>query len=1150
MPSNIYSNILPMSRPSSVPSTLTTTTSPLTNLPLGSINIPANHAPLWNNPYLTNIASLPIGQLFSRVNSTMESTGVIGTSPVAPSGVVPQMGQGIIPYVPSLTTPLLQLVGNVRPTLVNSSVGVCILPRVVSGHTLPSVGPTIVTATESLPMVAVAGTDATSAAPTAEEVPLEPPPPPKPKPHPTWHTCLPCRTNSHFSSFDLCPPCFTTHEESTHLHPIPSFSITNLRERKLQRQAEAKKRKADMAQRADERRLAMAERRKRREERVRDVVGAGIGVMNGLGGVRCAYCWVELTEGWRKGYNGIPMCEACFKLAASTFDVEEDKQDEEVPQSGTTASAEAEIHPESSSVEATAEQPEQQQRYDSGSPEVNTGSNVGDSEPVQTPPQRSDPDPIEVEPERHIIEDAPTMDQAQLLISKNITEPSAEGGENVNLHNEVQSLSSQELESPVAEDVIDTNRDQNATAAARVLDPTSLRGVYSTELEAYSHEYYLTRGVVGKASAGSGHSGTVAYEMSANGAILDSGTGSGQQNSVFKDPKRDFETLSSYAPTDDHLFTLRFDTSFYDIPGRAPRWATHSGGDYHGTWLPQVVRMSLLRYTRPGARVLSNFSGRGTDAIEAFLCRRKLCAVDINPASVALSQRNVSFAIPPTSDLSAAYRPVIVCADSRNLVGSLFAAASYDHVLSHPPYKDCISYSAHIEGDLSHFPDPLVFQSEMRKVALETYRLLKPHKRVTLGMGDNRRDCFYQPVSFDTIKTYMDVGFEVESLIVKRQRYCQMAPLGTWLCTRYDFLMFTHEFVAILRKKEWSSIQDGECLTEDGAESEDVSNNLHEIERTQRRIPTSPIDRSSIVMGTVWTFTTCAEYALSRLAMSKIVERFGKDGGVWEEIGFSALENHVLSQVVYHDICQNPETDEERETTEIGNVEEEEEVDVMTAYERRRRDQLVKNNRELLSMGLISDLSPEGQDDASSLSTLLSIPTLPKNALHSPHLVFVPHINVPPTGLVKKDWIPGYRRMLQRLATEVEPRVEVGGYLIVGVKDVHVILDEGGETRDTEPTSSTPPSPQTKFIPLGLLVNEDLTAQFANSDSSQSTSRFRLKDFIVAVPDGLAKSKSLSIDILKRQVAQDEVEWKLENETDVRRLAPIVHAYYFVYMKV
>lgn len=40
--------------------------------------------------------------------------------------------------------------------------------------------------------------------------------------------------------------------------------------------------------------------------------------------------------------------------------------------------------------------------------------------------------------------------------------------------------------------------------------------------------------------------------------------------------------LTSYGPQSNQLFSLTFDSTYFDIPGKAPRWATHSGTDYHG----------------------------------------------------------------------------------------------------------------------------------------------------------------------------------------------------------------------------------------------------------------------------------------------------------------------------------------------------------------------------------------------------------------------------------------------------------------------------------------------------------------------------------------------------------------------------------------
>ncbi|KAJ3273827.1 Kinesin-like protein kif3b [Terramyces sp. JEL0728] len=305
--------------------------------------------------------------------------------------------------------------------------------------------------------------------------------------------------------------------------------------------------------------------------------------------------------------------------------------------------------------------------------------------------------------------------------------------------------------------------------------------VYACDFENYKHEYYSTRRVTNN------------------------------------EPEPLVETVvpptyySNYKPADDHLFSMIMDSTFYDIPSRAPRWAR--------TWLPQLVNSTLKKYTVEGERVLSNFIGRGTDAIESLLLKRRLCGVDVNPLAITLAQRNSSFAIPKTMNISAVYRPIIVLGDARNLSGPLFEDELYSHILSHPPYKDCIQYSSQLENDLSRIPELDDFLDEMLKVVKESYRLLKFNRRLTLGIGDNRKGCYLIPVSFKLFELYLKEGFELEELIIKKQRHCQGAELGKYLSVQYDFLVMEHEYIAIFRKNgtrlDYSPVHwEGDCRIE------------------------------------------------------------------------------------------------------------------------------------------------------------------------------------------------------------------------------------------------------------------------------------------------------------------------------------------------
>ncbi|ORX89491.1 hypothetical protein K493DRAFT_340603 [Basidiobolus meristosporus CBS 931.73] len=440
--------------------------------------------------------------------------------------------------------------------------------------------------------------------------------------------------------------------------------------------------------------------------------------------------------------------------------------------------------------------------------------------------------------------------------------------------------------------------------------------------------------------------------------------------------------LDSYAPTECHLFSLTIDSTYYDVPGRAPRWATHSGTDYHGTWLPQSVSRALQKYTRPNERILSNFLGRGTDAIESFLLARKCIGLDINPAAVALSRRNCSFAIPPDLGITAEHRPTVMQGDSRYLVGPLFEDESFDHVLSHPPYKDCVAYSTHIEGDLSRFAYSEDFLIEYSKVVDETWRVLKMGRRCTLGIGDNREHCFYIPVGFRMISKYIERGFELEEL---------------------------------------------------------VTDGIHEmtITETVRGIPYCPIARKSVVMGTVWTFKPSAEFSFVSLCTSRMVERFGKNGYNWEEIRIEFAKQNdrlqesrmvetqngiTISRLLYN-LLTNPIFSEIYSEME------------MSPYERSRLRRIQENNQKLLALGVISDLSEES-DDISHCEKLQNLEPHPPPAPLL--LVVIPHI---PSTVILESQLSEYRATILRCAKQAVEKLPPYGDLIVGAQDVRLEQD-------------------------------------------------------------------------------------------------------------
>jgi len=234
-------------------------------------------------------------------------------------------------------------------------------------------------------------------------------------------------------------------------------------------------------------------------------------------------------------------------------------------------------------------------------------------------------------------------------------------------------------------------------------------------------------------------------------------------------------------------------------------WATHSG-EYRGNWSPYIPRNVLLKYSRPDELVLDYFCGAGTTAVECKLVGRKCIAFDINDRAIELAKRNTSFSIESQQLILVdgesrlkVYEPELSVGDARNL--SFIQDNSIDLICSHPPYANIIHYTDSEESDLSFFAID-EFLEEMSKVAKESFRVLKPGRQCAILIGDTRSKKHVVPLGFKLINAYLDAGFKLRELVIKRQHNCKTT--GFWYASsmKYNFLLLAHEYLPIFEKPE------------------------------------------------------------------------------------------------------------------------------------------------------------------------------------------------------------------------------------------------------------------------------------------------------------------------------------------------------------
>jgi SAM-dependent methyltransferase len=286
-------------------------------------------------------------------------------------------------------------------------------------------------------------------------------------------------------------------------------------------------------------------------------------------------------------------------------------------------------------------------------------------------------------------------------------------------------------------------------------------------------------------------------------------------------------------------------------------WATHDSR-YRGNWSPYIPRNVILKYSRLGETVFDYFIGGGTTAVEAKLLGRKCIARDINPAAVNLTKENLKFKLEKTPDGHQTFEPETSVGDARNLTG--IKDGSVNLICAHPPYAGIIDYSSQVEGDLSKLSVE-DFLMEMGKVADESRRVLKPGGKCAILIGDTRQKKHVIPIGFKTIDVFLNAGFKLKELVIKRQHNCKTTGFWRDKSIKYNFLLLAHEYLPIFENpaSRVSTVKETDSQSVEAVLEPPVLKKIDELETT-----------------TVWIFP---EEDLEKRLNTNVIERYSNGDG-------------------------------------------------------------------------------------------------------------------------------------------------------------------------------------------------------------------------------------------------------------------------------
>ena len=251
--------------------------------------------------------------------------------------------------------------------------------------------------------------------------------------------------------------------------------------------------------------------------------------------------------------------------------------------------------------------------------------------------------------------------------------------------------------------------------------------------------------------------------------------------------------INEYAPPKDYVLE---NNTVWSFPNRG-NWATHVG-NYRGNWSPYIPRNLILKYTAPNETVLDQMVGSGTTLVECKLLGRNAIGVDINRGAIMVALDRLNFQYNPLDPNQPKNLKIkTYVGDARNL--DKIEDNSIDLIATHPPYAGIIAYSNNrIEGDLSSLKlQP--YLREMRVVAEESLRILKPDRCCAVLIGDTRKHLHYIPISARVLEVFLDVGFVLKEDIIKLQ-WKTKTTRERWRGKSYGFYKIAHEHLYIFRK--------------------------------------------------------------------------------------------------------------------------------------------------------------------------------------------------------------------------------------------------------------------------------------------------------------------------------------------------------------
>lgn len=216
-------------------------------------------------------------------------------------------------------------------------------------------------------------------------------------------------------------------------------------------------------------------------------------------------------------------------------------------------------------------------------------------------------------------------------------------------------------------------------------------------------------------------------------------------------------------------------TTLWDYPTQNYGDIPHGNNKYPGVTPAFIIWNLIQRYTIENDVVIDPMCGSGTTIDVCKEENRRVLGFDIVP-----------------------YREDIIQADARNLpLEDLIA----DFVFIDSPYSDNIQYNNHPDN-IGHIScEDQSFFSELEKVALELYRILKFGKYLAWIIADQAKKRKFTPVGFKLYSILEKYFTPVDIICVTRHNQKSNTPIWHQRAKKYNFFLRGFKYLLIMKKE-------------------------------------------------------------------------------------------------------------------------------------------------------------------------------------------------------------------------------------------------------------------------------------------------------------------------------------------------------------